>query len=93
MEKKFYYKIKEVHTEEDSPVQFRAPSAVSYQDNWLELLATRAALIYFYGQGGWECKHGWPLTFMFSSSEGFKLGEAIVFILTGTDPPLFDVIW
>lgn len=92
----FGYLIKEVHTKNSSPVKFHVPvEALDHIDAYERelLIVERAAYVHFYGEGGWKCAHGWPLTFrVYTTGSNVLVTEKVVFILNGEDPPKFDVI-
>lgn len=85
----FHFTVKECPKRERHT--FTAPQSVIYRRDCLELLAERAANIYFYGAGGWKCQLGWPLTFDLASDRT-PLGKRIVFLLNGCDPPQFEIV-
>ncbi|ATW62734.1 hypothetical protein SCBWM1_gp50 [Synechococcus phage S-CBWM1] len=86
----FQYSIKE------SPVRnlvpFSVPSAALFDSTLAGEVIGKAAYIYFYGNEGWKCELGWPLTFEVFSRGGKFLFSRIVFILNGDNPPEFEVV-
>jgi hypothetical protein len=92
----FGYLIKEVHGKNSLPIKFHVPvTVVDHYDGYERetQIVERAAYVHFYGEGGWRCAHGWPLTFrIYTSVSNALVTEKVVFILNGEDPPKFDVI-
>jgi len=84
----FHFTIKEAPTQ--APIAFSAPTSVLYHRDCLELLVERAANVWYYGAAGWKCEWGWPLTFMVQSDR-IAIGQKIVFLMNGCDPPIFEV--
>lgn len=85
---RYTFKIREVG---DKEFEFRAQEAVLYEYDALELLAERAANVYFFGHGGHLCDPAWPLMFEIYTGRGL-LGVADVYLEDGGFPPNFGII-
>ena len=71
---------------------FGADAAILYNKDCIYFLAERAAYVHFMGNGGWQCGHGWPLTFNIHIVGSRQLlGSAEVFVMDGQTPPTFEV--
>lgn len=85
------YLIQEVPELSTTHSPLTIPENLFEQYDWEQELVRQAAQVYYFGQSGWACEHGWPLTFSVWSDHKL-LTQRIVFILDGQNPPQFDII-
>jgi hypothetical protein len=84
-----FFRIREIG---EKTFPFRVPKESLDEYDFIELLAERAANVYFFGHGGYLCDPPWPLMFDFFEANGELIGTADIYPEDGGMPPTFGMV-